>query len=207
MGRIKVAVNGAFGRMGREVCRAVLNEESLELAGAFDLQGEDEDIGEILRIKPLGIKIEKLSKESLEKIQPTIMVDFTTPMAVINNIELALQCGVRPVVGTTGITQVDLSRIGQWVDASGLSAIIAPNFALGAVLMMKFASIAARYFPRQKSSNCIMIKIDAPSGTSLKTADIIIESREEDPPERDELIKLSGARERFRTRCIFTVSG
>ncbi|MGI6318074.1 MAG: 4-hydroxy-tetrahydrodipicolinate reductase [Firmicutes bacterium] len=195
MGRIKVAVSGAFGRMGREVCRAVLNEESLELVGAFDLQGEDEDIGEILRKKPLGIKIEKLSKESLKKVQPDVMVDFTTPMSVIDNIELALQCGVRPVVGTTGITQVDLSRIGRWVDASGLSAIIAPNFALGAVLMMKFVSIAARYFPQAEIIELHHDqKIDAPSGTALKTANIIIECREEDPPERDELIKLSGAR-------------
>ncbi len=195
MGRIKVAVSGAFGRMGREVCRAVLSEESLELVGAFDLQGEHEDIGEILQKNTLGIKIEKLTKESLETVQPTIMVDFTTPMAVINNIELALQCGVRPVVGTTGITQVDLSRIGQWVDSSGLGAIIAPNFALGAVLMMKFASVAAHYFPQAEIIELHHDqKIDAPSGTALKTANMIIECREEDPPEKDELIKLSGAR-------------
>ncbi len=195
MGKIKVAVSGAFGRMGREVCRAVLGEEGLELVGAFDLQGEQEDIGEILGTKPLGIKIKKLSKESLGKDQPAVMVDFTTPMAVIENIELALQCGVRPVVGTTGITQVDLDRIGQWVDSSGLSAIIAPNFALGAVLMMKFVSIAARYFPQAEIIELHHDqKIDAPSGTALKTADLIIECREKEPPERDELIKLSGAR-------------
>lgn len=195
MGKTKVAVSGAYGRMGREVCRAVLEEGGLELVGAYDLHGEGEDIGEVLGEKTLGIKIEKLTRGSLEKNRPTVMVDFTTPMAVIKNIELALECGIRPVVGTTGITHVDLSLIGQWVESSGLSAIIAPNFALGAVLMMKFASIAAKYFPQaeiiERHHNQ---KIDAPSGTALKTADMIIESREEDPPEKDELIKLAGAR-------------
>ncbi|HHT46201.1 MAG TPA: 4-hydroxy-tetrahydrodipicolinate reductase [Firmicutes bacterium] len=195
MEKIKVAVSGAYGRMGREVCNAILDEEDLELVAAFDLCGEHEDIGEMLGKKPLGISIDRLTRSSLEKAQPGVIVDFTTPMAVINNIELALQCGVRPVVGTTGITQVDLSRIEQQVESSGLSAIIAPNFALGAVLMMKFASIAARYFPQAEIIELHHDqKIDAPSGTALKTANIIIDSREEDPPEKEELIKLTGAR-------------
>lgn len=195
MEKIKVAVSGAYGRMGREVCRAILGEEDLELVAAFDLHGKHEDIGEVLGKKTLGISIDKLNRDSLEKARPGVMVDFTTPMAVINNIELALQCGVRPVVGTTGITQVDLSRIGQQVESSGLSAVIVPNFALGAVLMMKFASIAARYFPQAEIIELHHDqKIDAPSGTALKTANIITESRKEDPPEREELIKLTGAR-------------
>jgi 4-hydroxy-tetrahydrodipicolinate reductase len=181
--------------MGREVCRAVLEEDSLELTGAFDLHGLGKNIGEVLGRQGLEITIKELTKESLEEIKPMVLVDFTTPMAVIHNIETALQCGVRPVVGTTGITHIDLSHITHWVEKSGLSAVIAPNFALGAVLMMKFATIAARYFPQVEIIELHHDKkIDAPSGTALKTAEMIASGRLEDPPEKDELLKLPGAR-------------
>lgn len=195
MEKISVAVSGAYGRMGREVCRAVLEEESLELTGAFDLHGTGKSMGEVLGRPDLDIVIKKLTKESLKEISPAVLVDFTTPMAVMHNIEIALQCGVRPVVGTTGITNIDLSHINQWVEQSELSAVVAPNFALGAVLMMKFASIAARYFPQVEIIELHHDKkIDAPSGTALKTAEMIAAARSTEPPDKDELLKLPGAR-------------
>ncbi|RJX26092.1 MAG: 4-hydroxy-tetrahydrodipicolinate reductase [Dethiobacter sp.] len=192
---ISVAVNGAYGRMGREVCRAILQEESTELVGAFDLHGLGQNLGDVLGKPGLEITIKELTREVLEKIKPAVLVDFTTPMAVIQNIEIALQCGVRPVVGTTGITHIDLLNITQWVEKSGLSAVIAPNFALGAVLMMKFASMAVRYFPQVEIIELHHDKkIDAPSGTALKTAEMIASERLKDPPEKDDLLKLPGAR-------------
>lgn len=195
MEKIKVAVNGAYGRMGREVCQAILEDEDLELTGAFDLQGHGEDIGEVLRRQKLGILIQNLSTETLAEHKIQVIVDFTTPMSVMENIRVSLDSGIRPVVGTTGITQVDLELINEWVEKSGLSAMIAPNFALGAVLMMKFAQVAARYF---KQAEIIELhhdqKIDAPSGTSIKTAEMIAAARREEPRKREELLKLAGAR-------------
>lgn len=195
MGKISVAVSGAYGRMGQEVCRAVLQEENLVLKGVFDLQGQGKNIGEVLGRQGPEIIIKELTKENLAEIKPMVLVDFTTPMAVMHNIEVALQCGVRPVVGTTGITSVDLARISKWVEKSGLGAFVAPNFAIGAVLMMKFAAMAARYLPQVEIIELHHDKkIDAPSGTALKTAEMIAAGRREESAERNELLKLPGAR-------------
>lgn len=195
MERLRVAVSGACGRMGQEICRAILQEEGLELAGAFDLLDAGEDLGTILGKQPLDIPIEKLTPENLKKQRLAVLVDFTTPLVVMQNIETALQCGVRPVVGTTGITQVDLARVSQQVEKTGLSAMIAPNFALGAVLMMKFAATAARFFSQVEIIELHHDKkIDAPSGTALKTAEMIALERRVEPPLNEELLKLPGAR-------------
>ncbi|NLJ56712.1 MAG: 4-hydroxy-tetrahydrodipicolinate reductase [Firmicutes bacterium] len=195
MGTIRVAVSGACGRMGQKVCQTILQEKGLELVAAFDLQEQGADLGIILENRPLGIKIEALTAENLKKHKPEVMVDFTTPMVVMQNIEVALQCGVRPVVGTTGITQVDLARVSRQVEESALGAVIAPNFALGAVLMMKFAATTARYFPQAEIIELHHDKkIDAPSGTALKTAEMIARERQAEPAHKEELLKLPGAR-------------
>lgn len=195
MGKIRVAVSGACGRMGQKVCETILLEEGLELAGAFDLQDQGKDLGLILENRPRGIVIEALTPENLKKYQPDVMVDFTTPMVVMQNINVALKSGVRPVVGTTGITQVDLAHISEQVEETGLSAMVAPNFALGAVLMMKFAATAARYFSQAEIIELHHDKkIDAPSGTALKTAEMIAHERQVEPVHKEELLKLPGAR-------------
>ena len=195
--KIKVAVSGANGRMGREVCQAVMAEDNLELVAAYDLQGEGQDLSSILEEANdnLGVYLQKLSKENLKSTKPDVMVDFTTPMSAVENVELALENDVRPVVGTTGFTEVDISNISEQVDEKGIGAIIAPNFALGAVLMMKFASWAAKYFPQAEIIETHHDKkIDAPSGTAIKTAELIDENRSDTPPEREDLLKLPGAR-------------
>lgn len=192
---IKVAVSGACGRMGRQVCRAVLEDRELELTAAFDEQERGSELGRVLEGPELGMKVAGLSAETLKEAAPDVMVDFTTPVAVIANIETALQCGVRPVVGTTGITQADLSRLREQVEKAGLGAVIAPNFALGAVLMMKFAQQAARYLPQAEIIEMHHDnKMDAPSGTALKTAEMISAARSEVPAEKEELLKVQGAR-------------
>lgn len=196
MKKIKVAVNGACGRMGREVCNAILNEgKDLELTGALDVNNLGEDIGSILGLSKLNIPVVEPTTDNLLQLKPDVIVDFTTPLVVMDNIKLALQCNVRPIVGTTGITQVDLNRIRKWVEDRRLSALIAPNFALGAVLMMKFASIAAQYLPQAEIIELHHDqKIDAPSGTSLKTAEMIAANRLTDPPHKEDLQKLAGVR-------------
>ena len=195
MNNIRIAVSGARGRMGREVCRTVLEDPGLELVGAFDISGQGEDVGTLAEKAETGIVITGLSKDALKACRAQVMVDFSTPMAVMNNIGLALECGVRPVVGTTGITQADLEQIQNKVSETGLGAVVAPNFALGAVLMMKFSAIASRYFPQAEVIEMHHDKkIDAPSGTALKTAEMIASARTEKPETREDLLKLAGAR-------------
>lgn len=192
---IRVAVSGANGRMGREVCRTVLEEPGLELVGAFDLSGQGRDAGILVGKDEAKVGLAPLNKDNLEQSKAQVLVDFSTPMAVMENIHLALDCGVRPVVGTTGITQVDLESIRKKLDQQGLGAVIAPNFALGAVLMMKFAAIASRYLPQAEVIEMHHDKkVDAPSGTALKTAEMIAAGRTEKPGAREDLFKLAGVR-------------
>ena len=195
MEKICVAVSGAMGRMGREVCRTVLSTEGLQLVDAFDSLGKGEDMGIILGMGETGIKVRQLTSQTLAENAPHVMVDFTTPLAVMQNIMVALQGGVRPVVGTTGITEVDLARISELVQKSGIGAFVAPNFALGAVLLMKFAATAARFFPQVEIIELHHDqKIDAPSGTALKTAKMIAASRLQQADQREELLKVPGVR-------------
>ena len=102
------------------------------------------------------------------------MVDFTTPLTVMDNIKVALSAGVSAVVGTTGLTAENLEEIEDLAVRTGKGVIVAPNFALGAVLMMRFAQEAAKYFPDVEIIELHHDrKIDAPSGTALKTAEMI----------------------------------
>ncbi|MBS3898504.1 MAG: 4-hydroxy-tetrahydrodipicolinate reductase [Dethiobacter sp.] len=177
--KITVAVNGALGNMGREVVRTVHAEAEFELVAAIDLGGKTSgDIGEISGIGRLGIPVSTELATVLKQIKPDVLVDFTSPYTVMQNIYTALSAGVRPVVGTTGITETDLEKITAWSEEYATAAIIAPNFALGAVLMMLFSAQAARYLPEAEIIELHHAeKIDAPSGTALKTAEMILQAR------------------------------
>ena len=114
----------------------------------------------------------------MQETQPTALVDFTVPEAVLGNIEIALAHGVVPIVGTTGLSPQDVDHVRALCRTHGVGALIAPNFAIGAVLMMRFAQEAARYMP---DAEIIEMhhekKLDAPSGTAAKTAEMIAEGR------------------------------
>ncbi len=176
---IEVSVAGAAGRMGREVCRAVLAEKDLRLVAAVDracagqslasLIGEDSTT---LTIQPeLGAMVEAGAQ---------VMVDFTQPGSAYSDALFALENGIHAVVGTTGMTEDELTGLQNQAAGAKANILIAPNFALGAVLMMLFAQQAAHYLPV-----CEIIelhhdrKLDAPSGTSLRTAQMIAEGRSE----------------------------
>lgn len=157
---IRVGVLGAKGRMGSEVVRAVTAAPDLEVAAAVDL-GDD----------PSG----------LLDAGCDVVVDFTTPATVMGNLEFALTHGVHAVVGTTGFDPGRLDRVRGWLDsAPGTGCVIAPNFGIAAVLMMRFAAIAARHFD---SAEIIELhhprKLDAPSGTATRTAELISAARRE----------------------------
>jgi len=174
---IKVLVSGAAGRMGQTVCRTVLDDPELILAGAVDVVSAGKDIGEVLDNDDLNIQISDNLAQAINKIEPDVVVDFTHPGAVMNNIVTCLNRNTNMVVGTTGITEQNLEEIESLLKTSDSNIFIAPNFAIGAVLMMKFSEIAARHF---NSVEIIELhhdkKADAPSGTALKTAEIIAES-------------------------------
>ena len=156
---IKVGVLGARGRMGATVCDAVEGDDELELVARVD---EDDPIA-------------ALAENGAE-----VAVDFTTPAAVKGNVRFCLENDIHAVVGTTGLSESDLADIEGWADKSRANVFVAPNFALGAVLMMRFAAEAAPFFDSAEiSERHHERKLDAPSGTALRTAELMNAARTE----------------------------
>ncbi len=157
---INVAVLGARGRMGSEVVKAVEAAEGLALVAALDM----------------GDSLDQLKGSAAH-----VVVDFTTPDSVMANLEFLINNGMNVVVGTTGFDDVKLATVKSWLAQNpSVGVLIAPNFAIGAVLMMEFAAKAARYF---ESAEIIELhhpaKVDAPSGTAARTAELMTTARNE----------------------------
>ena len=169
---IKVGVTGAMGKMGKEVVEAVCKDENLKLVCAVDKINID---GEICADKEVRI-IGDL-KSAIEIHKPDVMVDFTQPKYVFENAKICLENAVRPVIGTTGLSDEQIQELKELAQAKGLGCLIAPNFSTGAILMMMFAKQAAKYF-----DNAEIIELhhnqkkDAPSGTAIKTALMMAET-------------------------------
>lgn len=175
---IRVLVTGAAGKMGREVLKAVWLADETELVGAVDVHGEGQDAGLMMGMGELGLSLRSDLARALEDLRPDVMVDFTSPQVVAGNVNLALKAGVRPVVGTTGLDAGELEQIKGLAAAKGLGCIIAPNFAIGALLMIKFAAEASKYMPHVEIIELHHDrKLDAPSGTALMTAESISKVR------------------------------
>ena len=176
--RIKVVVAGANGKMGREVVKAILEDDQLELVGAVDVRQKGTDLGVLVGKPPIGRVVFSDLEALLKETQPQVMVDFTNPQSVLRNLHVALQYQTYAVVGTTGLTAVELEEVEQKARENDVGVFVAPNFALGAVLLMKFAREAARHFPHVEIIELHHDqKLDAPSGTALRTADIIKQER------------------------------
>jgi 4-hydroxy-tetrahydrodipicolinate reductase len=155
---MKVAVLGAKGRMGTEASAAIRDAKDLELVAQLDL----------------GDSLDQLVTSGAQ-----VVVDFTHPDAVMKNLEFAVTNGINVVVGTTGFDDAKLAKLKTLLAANPkVGALIAPNFALGAVLMMQFSQVAAKYF---ESVEIIELhhanKVDAPSGTAVRTAQLITDAR------------------------------
>ena len=185
---IKVLVNGALGRMGRTVCAAVNADSELELVGAVDAFD-----GEIA-----GLKVETNLDAALKKFSPDVMVDFTRPDVVFDNVMTALANKVSPVVGTTGLSDDAKEKIRELAEKNQTPAFIAPNFALGAVLMMLLSRKVAKYMPDVEIIELHHDKkLDAPSGTAELTAKMISEVRQPHkqghPDEVERLAHVRGA--------------
>jgi 4-hydroxy-tetrahydrodipicolinate reductase len=170
---IRVAVLGAKGRMGSEVVRAVEAAGDLVLAGGYDV-GDDVDWS-----------------------GADVAVDFTAPDAVMGNLEACTAAGVHAVVGTTGFDDQRLAQVRTWLESRPeVGVLVAPNFGIAAVLMMRFAAQAARWFD---SVEVVELhhpgKADAPSGTARRTAELVAEARQGMPPMPDATrSSLDGAR-------------
>ncbi len=179
MADIKIVIAGARGRMGREAVKLVEETEHFHLVAVVDHKFDGMKLNQIDGFHadvPIYSDIEKCFFET----NPDVLIDLTTPEIGKVHTKKALEHGVRPVVGTTGFSEEDLKELEQLTEEKGIGAIIAPNFAIGAILMMKFSQMAAKYFQdveiiEQHHDQ----KLDAPSGTGLKTAEMILEVREE----------------------------
>ena len=151
---IRVTVLGAHGRVGSEVVRGVEQADDLVLAGAYDV-GDDRDLS-----------------------ATDVVVDFTHPDAVMANLRACVEAGVHAVVGTTGFDDARLAEVGAMVEGTSVGVLVAPNFGIAAVLMMRFAAEAARWFD---SVEVVELhhpgKADAPSGTARRTAELIAAAR------------------------------
>lgn len=174
--RIRVIVAGALGKMGRETLKAVAGDEELELVGAADIKFNEKNNNFDAVLDRLDIPCYSDLERLVAEVKPDVMVDFTNPQVVFNNARLALENKVTCVVGTTGLKDMEIEQLERLARENEVGIAIIPNFAIGAVLMMKFAREAAQYFPDVEIIELHHDqKMDAPSGTAIKTAEMINE--------------------------------
>ena len=166
---IKVIIAGFKGKMGSTAVQMVKDDQELELAALLDPFAAEDQVD--------GVPV-FTSKEALIGFEADVWVDFTTPKFAYENTRFALENGFAPVVGTTGFTPEEIQELTSLSEEKKLGGLIAPNFAIGAILLMQFAAQAAKYFP-----NLEIIELhhdkkkDAPSGTAVKTAELVSQAR------------------------------
>ncbi len=160
---IQVIVNGAKGKMGKIAIESIEQTTNLHLAGSCDLH---DDLSSLI-----------------QQTQAQVVVDFTNASCVFENAQSIINAGVSPVIGTSGLSQAQIQSLQEMCCKQKIGGLIVPNFAIGAVLMMQFAKQAARYLPNVEIIELHHHqKLDAPSGTASKTAELIAQSRQQ-PPE------------------------
>lgn len=193
---IRVMVSGAYGKMGREVLKAVHKDVQLSVVGAVDIKSEFDDVGELIGVGKIGVNVGDDLQTVITETKPQVMVDFTAPEAVMPNIRTAIKNGVCPVIGTTGLSPNDVNEVRELCTRYHVNAIIAPNFSVGAVLMMQLSVEAAKFFPHVEIIELHHDqKLDAPSGTAIRTAELIAEKRGQmKQGHPNEVEKLTGAR-------------
>lgn len=163
--------------MGREVIRAVKAESDMQIVGAVDIAQVGIDAGMDAGVGPIGIEISKDLDRAIKDSRPDVVIDFTHPSVAMANARIILEAKVHAVIGTTGLTEANLKEIKSLCSSNKVNCIVAPNFAIGAVLMMMFSRTAAKYMPNVEIIELHHDKkADAPSGTALKTAELILQS-------------------------------
>ncbi|ACK68779.1 Dihydrodipicolinate reductase [Gloeothece citriformis PCC 7424] len=199
---IPVVVNGAAGKMGKEVIKAVSQAEDMMLVGAVDLNPKyrGEDAGEVAGCGPVEVPIlddlqSVLVLATQEKVQG-VMVDFTHPDGVYDNIRSAIAYGVRPVVGTTGLSGEQIKDLGEFAEKASTGCLIVPNFSIGMILLQQAAVQASQYFDHVEIIELHHNqKADAPSGTAIKTAEMLSElGKSFNPAKVEETETIRGSR-------------
>ena len=188
---MKVAFIGANGKMGRSMMEGVMAESDIQIVGAVDLNGIGSEIA-----PGSGVYIEEDMETMIRTKDPDIVVDFTSPLVIKENVMKVLSLKKHVVVGTTGLSSADLEKIDAEARRVGRVVFVAPNFALGAVLMMEFSARAAKYFPHVEVIELHHDqKKDAPSGTAVKTLEMMAAEREKvHQGAADEMEKIPGSR-------------
>jgi 4-hydroxy-tetrahydrodipicolinate reductase len=199
---IPVVVNGATGKMGREVVKAVAAADDMMLLGAVDVNPEyiGQDIGEVIGCGPLEVPVLSDLQSTLvmatQEKQQGVMVDFTHPDSVYENVRTCIAYGVRPVVGTTGLTAAQVQDLAEFADKASTGCLLVPNFSIGIVLLQQAAMKAAQYFEHVELIELHHNqKADAPSGTAIQTAQMLAEAGKSfNPPQVKETETLRGVR-------------
>ena len=187
---IPVLVAGALGRMGTEVVKAIHSSNDYELVGAIDNQKEKEgqDIGSLIGLEALNVFVSSDFEGSLcaasqnvsndRTNNKAVLVDFTHPKVAYKHTRIAIAYGVHPVIGTTGINPDQLQDLSKFAEKACLGSAVIPNFSVGMVLLQQAASAAARFYEYAELTEMHHNKkADAPSGTCIKTAELIEEQR------------------------------
>ena len=207
-GSIPVVVTGALGRMGAEVIRAVQAAPDCHLVGAVDNTPgkEGQDVGELLGLHTLEVAVTAdlegclcASSQAVRDAGPgkgAVMVDFTHPSVVYANTRAAIAYGVHPVIGTTGLSPAQLDDLQSFSDKASIGGAVIPNFSVGMVLLQQAAAAAARFYDHAELTELHHNrKADAPSGTCIKTAELMEEVKQSfNPAELDEHESLQGSR-------------
>ena len=180
----RVVVAGAAGRMGRAAIRTVARRDDMVLVGALGRASSvGQDAGTVAGVGTLGVPIGANLPDLFLAARPTVLVDLSRGDAVAGHADVALDHRVPVVIGATGMPADDIARLGARCRAEGTGVLVAPNFALGAILMMEFARRAARFFPHVEVTELHHDrKRDAPSGTAARTARLIAAARGAAPP-------------------------
>jgi 4-hydroxy-tetrahydrodipicolinate reductase len=194
---IRVAIAGARGRMGTAAVKAIQEVEDIEVVAALDYKYEglyiqDTKVTDVKGGIPIYSSLTLLASET----KPDVLLDLTDPDAVFETAHEAISNGIRPVIGTSGLSNENIQVLSTLSSQNAIGGIIAPNFSIGAVLMMKFSAMAARYLGDIEIIEMHHDKkVDAPSGTAMKTAEMIRQVRtphvQGHPAEREQ---LAGAR-------------
>jgi 4-hydroxy-tetrahydrodipicolinate reductase len=175
---IRVVVSGAAGRMGQESCRAVLRAKDMDLVGAVDPARPNVSLGKLIGVEAADINTYGNLETALQELKPDVLIDFTTPEVVFENAKTCLKNKVRPVIGTTGMSGEQIQELKELAKSNEIGGLLAPNFAIGALLMIKCSAMAAKFFPNVEIIELHHDqKVDAPSGTAIKTAEAIAEVR------------------------------
>ena len=195
-GTIRVAVLGASGRMGQEVLRTVSQEPGIEIVVACDRENVGLNCRDVAGGRAPDLIITDKLGAALDSEKPDVLVDFSHGSGAAAHAESALKRGISPVIGATGLSGADIKEISLVCKETGVPGMYVPNFAIGAVLMMRFSEMAAKWMP-----DCEIIELhhdrkeDAPSGTAMRTAELIGEARTDSPTRKPRTaFKVEGVR-------------